>query len=243
MTSDEPLLQETITVGRVGDRLKRLVKRIVKARPLQKLAKGFAKLAKSPIIRTIAGFIPGAGPILQGASAAANVVANLRAGNPNARETVQRLAAVAESNLPEASRARAALRMTSEIAQGRVPEQVERVVNGAMAARSFASRLASGDPNAQQQARALRSAALRGDAPARRALRASQVAFRALTDGQAATSGDAHNIATGASILWGVTPYRIGIRPQSEVYSARTDLKAGADILASAARQRYETEH
>ena len=111
----EPLTEDVFVVGRIGDRIKKVAKKIIKAKPLRKLASTFAKVAKSPVFQTIARAVPPPiGTAMRGATAAANIVANVRAGSRQAANQVRALASASRGGSAQAT---AALNLVRQVYQ------------------------------------------------------------------------------------------------------------------------------
>jgi len=227
----DPNAEYVVVVGRIGDRLKRFVKRIVRKAPLRKALGALGRIAGK-----IAPMLPPPfGTVAQAASRASNMVSQLGRGNPNARRQVAQIAETAlHAANPNAPAARTALNLVHGLAQGRVPQGVTTAFQMAQRARTFAQQLAQRNPQATTQAVQLRAAAESGNPNARVALESLRMAYRNFSQ----TAGVGDDIAHGARVLWGYLAPRVGIRSSDESPNRRDYFINGLNVLTNTSDQR-----
>ncbi len=221
-------------VGRIGDRLRGVVKRIVKAAPLRKLAGAFGKLAGP-----LAQFMPPPYNVALSAAARIGTIAShIGRGDTGARASVANLAQTALSvTNPNNARARTALNAINDMAEGRVPPQAAAAFQTASTAARVAEGLMAGNPDSLATARQLASLAT-GNHPQGAAARVGLHALRAAFRERATTTSgpETAEIREAARVLWGVIRPHIGVRPSAEL-TMRDAYINGVNLMASMVRR------
>lgn len=223
---DLSTVENYFVVGKFGHRLAGLVKRIVRAAPLRKLAGAFGTIAAQ-----VAHIVPDPyGAALSSAARVSSVVSRIGRGDTSARASIANLAQVAlDATNPNNQRARLVMNSINEAAQGRIPPIVQTAYHVATSAANVAEGLIQGDPQAMATARTL-VAMSPNDRRAAFGLSALRNAFRERTVNR--TSGIGSDIAEAAQLLWGNIKPHVGVRPSADLFNYRDAYRNGVSLMA-----------